>query len=309
MFELPLARNSNRVRTVRKLRYQYINSLSQEHRRIQDSAAAHATLPTPENSAAEDASDGDQDSEDAGSRRRRRKRRILSVLGHIDSESELSDVDMSTESHHSELQESEKEFFSHHEKPQDTYETWNTDRRKAVSMTTATLSYAENKLIEARAQRRVIERIGHFSRIARSHFNSIKRGYEIYSRPSQVHQTTHITHLNELLHINVMEGQWETAFRCFSILIRLPGVDIRSMWGLGVRILRELSSTDKNVASSDEFLGWLSGIYTSRSNFNHTMNFLMDPVFRTGSKKHTAKFVSAWLWEMLFAACPDKRCV
>ncbi|CUS21705.1 LAQU0S03e08790g1_1 [Lachancea quebecensis] len=305
MFELPLVRNTKRVRTVRKLRYQYINTLYQEYRRVQSSATANSTLPTPENSAAEEASDGDHDSADATSRRRRRKRRLLSVLGHAETDTDLSDAEAEEGNDDAEQADSEKEFFTRHEKPQETFEVWNTDRQKTVPMNTSTLSYDTCKQIERRAQKRLSAGMGHISKNADQHFRAMRDGYEIVAETPESHHLAHITQLNELLHVNIMKGRWDIAYRCFSILIRLPGVDIRSMWGPGARILRELSSTDKGLGTSEEFLGWLSGIYSSRSNFNQAMNFLMDPVFRCGSKTHTAKFVVAWLWELLFASCPD----
>lgn len=305
MFELPLVRNTKRVRTVRKLRYQYINTLHQEYRKVQSFANANSTLPTPENSAAEEASDGDHNSADATSRRRRRKRRLLSVLGHAETDTELSDMEAEEGSHEADQADSEKEFFTRHEKPQETFEVWNTDRQKAVPMNTATLSYDTCKQIEKHAQKRVSAGMAHISKNANFHFQAMKDGYETVAETPESHHLAHIAQLNELLHTNIMKGKWDTAYRCFSLLIRLPGIDIRSVWGPGARILRELASNDKGLGTSEEFLGWLSGIFSSRSNFNQTMNFLMDPVFRCGSKTHAAKFVVAWLWELLFASCPD----
>ncbi|SCU79409.1 LANO_0A06150g1_1 [Lachancea nothofagi CBS 11611] len=313
MFELPTTLNNNRIRTVRKLRYQYINALHREFGKIRDTLSPNTTLPTPENSAAEEASDADLDRDSVSERlkRKRRRRRLMSVLGHAGSDSELSDVEaeeysVDTHSHqHRFHHDSEKEFYGRHEKPQDTFEIWNTSRSKATPMDSKTISYAECRHIEQSAQRRMASKNAHIPQSAKLHYAAMKNGHEIFSQPSLAYYDTHLQRLNELLHLNIMTNRWESAYRCFSILLRLPGVDIRSMWGAGVRILRELSASNKNIGTSQDFLGWLSSIYTSKSNFNHSMNRSLDPVFRSGSKTHSAKFVIAWMWESLIACCTE----
>ncbi|SCU87424.1 LAME_0D10022g1_1 [Lachancea meyersii CBS 8951] len=310
MFELPAVQNSKRIRTIRKLRYQYINALHREHAKTQGQINADGTLPTPENSAAEETSDVDADRASTLIRKRR-KRRSLSILGCADSDSELSDTELQDPDaqddphrHHFQ-QDSEKAFYARHEKPQETFESWNTDRRNAVPMISRTISYADCKHIERSAHRRTIARNTHISQAAHLQYSAIRSGQEVFMPPSFGYHSVHYHQLSELLHLSILSRNWENAYRCFSVLIRLPGIDVRSLWGAGVAILDALSQSKKGIATSTDFLGWLSSIYTSRSNFNHSMNLSLDPVFRSGSKTHTAKFVISWLWETLFDACSD----
>ncbi|SCU91219.1 LAFA_0F02520g1_1 [Lachancea sp. 'fantastica'] len=308
MFELPTVQNSKRIRTTRKLRYQYINALHREHAKLQGQLNPGIALPTPENSAAEESSDAD--AQRASSIvRKRRKRRLLGVLGCADSDSELSDLepqnggylDAETGSHY----DSEKEFFSRHEKPQESFELWKTDQHLATPIVSRTISYADCRQIEKNAHRRTMAKNTHIPRTTQFQYSAMRNGSEVYIPPSPAYHSIHYRQLSELLQTSILHRKWENAYRCFSILIRLPGVDIRGLWGAGAAILDALSPSTKDIGSTTDFLGWLSSIYTSRSNFNQSMNLSLDPVFRSGSKTHSAKFVITWLWESLFEACSD----
>ncbi|SCU80842.1 LADA_0B09824g1_1 [Lachancea dasiensis] len=315
MFELPATQNSRRIRTIRKLRYQYINALNREYRKVRPNFSPSAALPTPENSAAEEVSDVDGTSASTASiRRKRRRKRLLTILGLAgDSDSELSDSALSEDlhdveddseahkHHHRYHYDTEKEFYSRHEKPQDTFEVWNTDRSRASPMNCHSMSYTDCKRIERVANRRVLAKNTHLAQPTKLSYFAMRNGLDVDAGPSTAFRDIHIHHLSELLHLNVMDGNWERAYKCFTILIRLPGIDVRSMWGIGVRILRALSPRDESLGTSEEFLSWLSGVYTFKSNFNQSMNFSLDPVFRSGSKTHAAKFVITSLWEALFA--------
>ncbi|SCW01519.1 LAFE_0E01442g1_1 [Lachancea fermentati] len=303
MFELPFVRANKRIRSRRKLRYQYIDAVNKRYQRL-GAGGENGGLPTPENSAAEEVSDSNHQSGNSAIRRRTRKRRLQSVLGEaVSSESNESDFD--EESEHN-LEDYEKAFFNKHHKPQDTYEIWRTDVKAKTPIRRTTMAYSDCKFAEKVAQERISSKLLHGSNNLRSYFESLKAGYEICPRKHlESHQKTHIRHLNEILHLNITNGRWDVAYRCFSILIRLPGIDVRSVWGMGVRILHEVSRVDTSIGTCDEFLAWLSSVYSSRYNYNQANIYTMDPVFRSGSKTHTPKFVTTWLWEALIACSID----
>ncbi|CEP63409.1 Rrn11p LALA0_S08e01794g [Lachancea lanzarotensis] len=306
MFELPTVQNSKRIRATRKLRYQYVNALHREHAKLQGHLNPGVALPTPENSAAEESCDADPQRA-SSIVRKRRKRRLLGVLGCADSDSELSDVELQNHDDNSHHHDSEKEFYSRHEKPQESFEVWKTDQRLAVPMASRTVSYADCRQIEKNAHRRTMAKNTHIPRTAHFQYSAMRNGLEVSMPPSPAYHHVHYRQLSELLQISILHKKWENAYRCFTILIRLPGVDIRSLWGAGAAILDALSQSTKDIGTTTEFLGWLSSIYTSKSNFNHSMNLTLDPVFRSGSKTHSAKFVISWLWESLFDACSDRN--
>lgn len=105
----------------------------------------------------------------------------------------------------------------------------------------------------------------------------------------------HIVHLNQLLHINVLNQNWKVAYRCFSLLIRLEDVDIRSIWAIGSKVISETQDMKQN----ESFLEWLSSVFSTKVQFNQGTNYRLDPVFRSGSRTHSPKFVLTWLWTRL----------
>ncbi|KAG7767434.1 hypothetical protein KL946_001533 [Ogataea haglerorum] len=74
--------------------------------------------------------------------------------------------------------------------------------------------------------------------IARSHVNA--RGS----------LQSHVRMLNELLHINLMQGRWETSYRIFALLVRVYGTDTRELWPVGLEILKRLN--EKETGCEDD---------------------------------------------------------
>ncbi|KAG7927732.1 hypothetical protein KL925_002090 [Ogataea polymorpha] len=68
--------------------------------------------------------------------------------------------------------------------------------------------------------------------IARSHVNA--RGS----------LRSHVRMLTTLLHINLMQGRWETSYRIFALLVRIYGTDTREMWPVGLEILKRLNEKE-----------------------------------------------------------------
>lgn len=299
MFELPVVITNKRIRSKRKLRYQYINTLNKKHEQLNPEKQI-VGLPTPESSAAE-TSDTDELEDSQSKRTKRRKRRLQSILGHAVSSSDEDDISEEENDDDYEECDYEKHVKSKYYKPQETYELWTTGPENRVPLNTTSMTYKQYKKIHKAAHRRVTRTLSYSSKNSAAFFSAIYNGYEPYEISQlENYQTTHIRNLTNLLHINVMEQNWEIAYRCFSILIRLPGVDIRSIWGIGVRILKEIDRK-----KSEEFLEWMSSVFSTKNNFNQGTNHAMDPVFRSGSKTHTPKFVTTWLWETLMG-CTSK---
>ncbi|SCU81709.1 LAMI_0B07338g1_1 [Lachancea mirantina] len=303
MFEVPLAKTDKNSSCMRKVKYHYVDVLRRKHAEM-GSAACGNGLPTPECSAAEDEDNGSTVSGDSA-RARRRKRRIRSVLGLACSDSDYSDYDVDEDEE--EDQNYERVYHSMHEKPQETFEVWATDKRKLQPINKNFVTFAECHDLERYAQRRIEPHLARASKTVRCSFDAIKSGQEVIPvRNNTSHHMAHVHRLNDLLHVAVLERQWKFAYRCFCVLIRLPDIDIRSIWGLGVRILHEMAGSDPQIGTSQQFLEWLSSVYSRKSNYNQTINHKLDPVFRLGSRTHTAKFVTTWLWEILLDTCPNE---
>lgn len=105
----------------------------------------------------------------------------------------------------------------------------------------------------------------------------------------------HIKILINLLYQNVFQNNWDLSYKIFAILIRLPRIDIKSIWHLGCKILS--NCIDKiNLL---DYLNWLHSFYSTKNNFIQNRNYRNDPVFREGSRTHTPQFSITWIWENL----------
>ncbi|CDK27376.1 unnamed protein product [Kuraishia capsulata CBS 1993] len=53
----------------------------------------------------------------------------------------------------------------------------------------------------------------------------------------------HVRTLFELMHLSVLKERWNQAYRCFALLIRVPRMDIRDFWTVGLKILKKRAET------------------------------------------------------------------
>ena len=239
------------------------------------------------------------------------------------------DVDANGDENENDDIDEEKHYFKRYEKPQETYEIWNDNNpederaiRKRVPLQKDIVTFNDIRRVEEKSRREVQKRFAHVGRRILEKFNNIADGYEIIGTNRKVStrgdQTVienndtidvrFIKVLTNLLYLNVYRQEWSTAYRIFAILVRLPKVDIRSLWVAGVRILSALESKEHETGSSVgdhsfprslRFLEWMSKVYSTRGNFIQGRNYKLDPVFRAGSRTHTPKYTLALLWKHL----------
>ncbi|CCD24403.1 Rrn11p NDAI_0D00890 [Naumovozyma dairenensis CBS 421] len=316
MFELPIIYNNKRTATERKIRYTYINQLSKKYNRTQNrhnnNNNNNGILPTPESSATESHDDDDATTSDDLIKRKRLRRRWKSVIGEAysdtdlddddDDEEEEEDVDVEDEmsDHHESAhhihENEERKFFKKYEKPQETFEIWQTNNLKRVPINKSMITYTKLKKIEKQAKRKITVPLLHASKINKLCFEAMSEGLELVTPLVTIENFSlqHIEKLTTLLYLNVSRENWDIAYRIFTLLIRIKKLDIRSIWGIGVRILSEKSPT-----KTLDFLNWMNSVYSSRLNFIQGINYRMDPVFKSGSRTHTPKYTLTWLWKSL----------
>ncbi|QLL35058.1 hypothetical protein HG536_0H04340 [Torulaspora globosa] len=294
MFEFPIALSSKRVRNSRKLRYQYVNNLYQKYNKIE--GITPNGLPTPENSAAESS-----ENECALERKRNRiRRRLKSIAGEsysdFESDEELNDA-AGEALEDDEEENQERSYFKKYEKPQESFEKWQTDAKKRAPIRRTKISFTKYQRMCKSAKRKMANALELASRRSRIYLQTVSEGFEMVEpidvKP-ETYQMKHISVLNSLLHVQLCRGNWDAAYNCFALLIRIPGVDIRNVWGIGNQVLHA-----KESPKYLEFLEWMSNIYSSRTTYPEDVNFRTAPVFTKGSRTHVPKFVSTWLWESL----------
>lgn len=294
MFEQPVALTTRRLRNARKLRYQYVNNLSAKFNRLERITNTNG-LPTPENSAAESS-----ENEEALQRKKKRiRRRLKSAAGESYSDSESDEVDNNNDNEvvEDEEEDQERKFLNNYELPQESFEKWQDDPSKRVPIQRSKISFTKYQRLRRHAKRKMNTSIDLASKRNKIYMDTISEGFEMVDpvdgKPDTF-QMKHISILTTLLHLHVSRREWDAAYTCFALLIRVPKVDIRNIWGIGDLILRE-----REPIKSLEFLSWMSSVYSSRSAFAEDVNHRTPPVFTKGSKTHVPKFATTWMWESL----------
>ncbi|QHS75243.1 Rrn11p [Saccharomyces paradoxus] len=323
MFEVPITLTNKKFAQRRKLKYQYINHTSRRFDKIAKKSNTGDSLPTPENSAAEnndedynDAEYEEQNSEGGAYRgsilqqkKRRRERHWKSVVGEIYSTTETEsdsqeeevegDIEHETEINKEDSDE-ERKFWKKYEKPEKSFEIWRTVSSQNKSpINKQKMTYHNFKKIEKNSLRKMEIPLLHSTKENKLYFQSISKGLEpLKTSTSEIrnYRTRHIITLTDLLHLNVSRHNWSLAYKIFATLIRIPGVQIKSLWGVGVEVLNNLP----NSSTSLDFLQWMCQIYSSKSRFVQNINYRsIVPPFQTGSRTHTAKFAITYLWSSL----------
>lgn len=122
---------------------------------------------------------------------------------------------------------------------------------------------------------------------------------------------THIGNLKVLLHMSILRKKWSLAYKIFCLVIRIPSVDIKALWPLGVEILsqqrrqRQARQSVPNAvafAKEERFFEWLLAFATTNKSFDkegvHSRTSAA-PAFRSSSRSHTALHVITSLWTLM----------
>ncbi|EHN00956.1 Rrn11p [Saccharomyces cerevisiae x Saccharomyces kudriavzevii VIN7] len=323
MFEVPITLTNKKFAQRRKLKYQYINHVSRRFDKVAKTTNTTDSLPTPENSAVEnndDDYDYDEDEEQIDEAevyrrsilqqtKRRRERHWKSVVGEL-----YSSTETESDSQQEEIQENdgretgrkngdtdeERIFWKKHEKPEKSFEIWQTaSLQNKGPINRRKMTYHKFQKIQKNSLRKMQIPLLHCTKENRLYFRSLSKGLEPLQTPTSTirnYQTRHIITLTNLLHINVSRHNWSLAYRIFATLIRIPDVQMKSIWGFGVKILDNLPDS----SSSLDFLQWMCQIYSSKARFVQNINHRsIVPPFQTGSRTHTAKFATTYLWASL----------
>ncbi|CAH2353573.1 hypothetical protein CLIB1423_11S02806 [[Candida] railenensis] len=135
-------------------------------------------------------------------------------------------------------------------------------------------------------------------------------GEDCYPRGTPGFSKYHVTNLRNLLHLNMLRRNWDLAYKVFCLLVRLPHVDIRSIWSLGIEILQQQrnaqgSAQDEHLSSSsslfkdERFFDWLSSFYIITRSTVSNSRLVAAPIWRSGSRTHAPLYVITSLWNLL----------
>jgi RNA polymerase I-specific transcription initiation factor RRN11 len=125
----------------------------------------------------------------------------------------------------------------------------------------------------------------------------------------------------KLLHLSVMRRKWYLAYKCFTLLIRIPQVDIRSIWPIGLEIITRLAELkyqeqqpDDTISEynlrvydikershpfkDEQFLQWLEIFYPINKTLNPRVPYRVLP-FRVGTVDSAPFYVLALVWTLL----------
>ncbi|KAK5959645.1 Rrn11p PWA37_003008 [Arxiozyma heterogenica] len=197
----------------------------------------------------------------------------------------------------------ERKYFSRHHKPQQTYELWidpNTTTHRPLQ--TNIIRFPEWSKIETRTKSKLKEPLAQTTHSLKAYQKLIPYGLYLHDphnirsyhkRPTI--QDKHIETMVILLRIHISKLNWSMAYRIFALLIRIPRVDIRSIWQYGVAILNQ----SENLIQCLTFLEWMHSVFSSKKAYHLTNLLQSDPVFRGSSRNHTAQFSLTWLWNSL----------
>ncbi|KAM9902713.1 hypothetical protein OXX79_003793 [Metschnikowia pulcherrima] len=148
----------------------------------------------------------------------------------------------------------------------------------------------------------------------RDHYTLHKSGYEVSDDMEALSENSirrqHVSTLTTLLHVKVLQKDWHVAYKVFAVLSKIPRVDMRSLWPLGVEILTQLrdeararpeggSSGRPQQIKLRSFFDWLALYFPPYNKYMASLRPNQGPVFRTGSKSHAPMHSVVSLWNLL----------
>ena len=124
-------------------------------------------------------------------------------------------------------------------------------------------------------------------------------GLETFPESKTNYTLYHTKNLRNLLHISILRRNWPLAYRLFCLLIRMNHVDIRTVWPLGIEILRHVGKGSALVAKDERFFEWLSNFFTISKASLNLIRDISAPIWRSGSKYHVPLYIMSFMWLLL----------
>ncbi|KAL7666210.1 RNA polymerase I-specific transcription initiation factor RRN11 [[Candida] zeylanoides] len=130
---------------------------------------------------------------------------------------------------------------------------------------------------------------------------SVEPDSATYQRNAVGFTRYHVANLRDLLHINMLRRNWSLAYKVLCLLVRLPNVDLRSLWPLAVEVLarRQAQRGAPGVFKDERFLDWLASMYPLGRTAAHARRIVAAPAWRGGSRTHAPVYVATQLWRLL----------
>ncbi|CAM9021081.1 unnamed protein product [Wickerhamomyces anomalus] len=147
--------------------------------------------------------------------------------------------------------------------------------------------------------------------------------FPLYNNVSYTKKHTMV--VSKLLHLNILRKNWQVAYRCFSLLIRLHHVDIRAIWPLGIEILTRLAeekflktqpegsvdeyklrtnfhnteiSSQLELFKDEQFIAWLQTFYPINWVLNPNTNYVQLP-YRVGTRDTPPVYMVNLIWALI----------
>lgn len=164
--------------------------------------------------------------------------------------------------------------------------------------------YANNELA-IQHLKKFTESFDNTDTLVRSQFSVLSSGLELIPDDKKLSfAKKHIKALTSILHINLLRKNWNLAYKSFCLLIKFPIVDLRSIWPLGIEILRNISPVSSvGLVKDEKFYEWLSSYYVvnhiNSAGRNGPSRLIGAPIWRTGSRTLPPLYIVASLWDLL----------
>lgn len=131
-------------------------------------------------------------------------------------------------------------------------------------------------------------------------------GFELPPQPAPEKRIVeHMNTLRDVVYLKILDRDFDAAFRAYSLLIRLP-VDIRSLWPIGIEILRQQHRSNPSkysILRDDRFFDWLEAFYpvpkTKEVLVYGTPRVIRAPAWRSGTQLQVPLFAITSLWSLI----------
>ncbi|EDO17415.1 hypothetical protein Kpol_1037p11 [Vanderwaltozyma polyspora DSM 70294] len=297
MFEVPTIDSTKRsVVNFKKLRYQYMNHMYERNRYNKNGQG----LPTPVSSENEMNASEDEVSH---KRVRKRWRRIVGESVSSDEEEEEEEEDEQEQEG-----DEEKKYFSRYDKPEDSFERWASNTKHRKSINRKMMSYKKYNKLTKYSRKKIQVPLIRSNRKLQENFLSVIDGYELIDDNINLKENftmVNVKLLTDLMYESIFKENWKIAYRCFTLLIRLPKTSIRKIWNLGSMIIENLEGINKTI----EFLKLFNNIHSryKKKIFNQTVNYREAPVFNDGSRNKTPIYIKTLLWKEITTTSTSSR--